>query len=99
EVVVAARREAEGDHRDLRVDSLDRVVTGGHRLLLHVPGDTLAAVVELWLVKARLVAFVEADHLAHVRVALHDLRRVLGEELDAVRRVDEDRKSTRLNSS
>src|SRR6185437_5235383 len=51
EVVVAARREAEGDHRDLRVDSLDRVVTGGHRLLLHVPGDALTAVVELWLVK------------------------------------------------
>jgi len=40
-------------------------------------------------VEARLVALVQADDLADVGVALHDLGRVLREELHAVRRVDE----------
>ena len=70
EIVVAARRQAECDHVDARVDGLERVVACGHRLFLDRAGDAVAGLVELRLVEARLVAFVEADDPAHVGIDL-----------------------------
>ena len=77
--VVAAGREAEPDHVDGRVDSLERVVREREHLLVGGSRDTATARGELRAPEARLVRLVADDELLHLRVRAREQRDVVGE--------------------
>ena len=81
--VVAARREAEPDHVDRRVDVLERVVADRQCLLVGRGGNALSAH-ELRLPEPRLIRLVPDDEVLHLRVGPREERGISGEELGSV---------------
>ena len=66
--IVAARREADADHLDRRVDGLERVVRGGEVRAERRRGRVLPGGVELRAPEERLVRLVPDDELLDLRV-------------------------------
>ena len=79
-IVVAAGRQTDADDVERRVERLQLVVAAREHDLHRCGRRRLRAVPDR-LPELRLVRLVPDDHLAHVRVALHHLDRVVAERI------------------